>query len=169
MPTLAINDKNSTVKFALKRFGVDWLTGGFQSFTGMAEMDADNPESSSTKATIYTRTIFSGDEKRDTHLKSPDFFSIEKYPEATFESTEIKKDGDGKLQVTGELTIRDKTNTVVLTVEYQSDAGNVSYSAKTTISRQEFGLNWDTPGGDGASASAPDVEITVTGKNLKYS
>lgn len=180
MATWTIDNTYSSLQFSLKRFGVDWIKGGFRNFSGTVTFDPDRPEEASVEAIIEAKSIFSGDEKLDAHLQSGDFFDVENHPEVTFKSTEIKKDDENTFSVTGELTIRDITKPVTLSVQYHGEReipgpdneGTVTrtgFTAKTIINRQSFGMSWDTPGGNGAATTGGDVEITINAEALKDS
>jgi len=144
-----IDTAHSVVEFSVKHLVVATAKGRFEKVSGQADFDEANPANSWVEATIDASSINTGDANRDGHLKSPDFFEIEKYPTLTFKSTKVEKDGD-EYKVTGNLTIRDVTKEVTLQVEYNGQTTNpfssnthAGFSARTSINRKEFGLNWN--------------------------
>jgi polyisoprenoid-binding protein YceI len=110
-------DKNhAEIIFAIKHMGVSTVRGSISGITGDVVWDGKNPATASVNATIDANTLTTNNEARDKHLKSPDFFNVEKFPTLTFKSTGIQR-VHGKLQVTGELTLTGITKSVTLDVE----------------------------------------------------
>lgn len=146
--TWEIDASHSTVGFAAKHAVVATTRGSFTSFTGGATIDAANPEKSSAWVDIDASSITTGNEQRDGHLKSPDFFDIENHPTITFRSTAAKLDGD-ELVTTGDLTINGKAVPVEVVWEFggiaQDPWGNTKagFEGKAAISRKEWGLTWN--------------------------
>ena len=131
-------------------------------------MDDSDLAKSSVEASIDVASIQTQDEQRDGHLKSADFFDVEKYPSMTFRSTSIKVTGPAEGTVTGDLTIRDVTKPVTFHVEgptapAKDPWGNerVGVSATTKISRKEFGLTWNTLLETGGAMVGDEVSITL--------
>jgi len=120
------------------------------------------------EATIDVTTIDTGVEGRDKDLKSDSFFEVEKYPTATFKSTRVEKAGDGRLKVTGDLTMKGVTKPVVLDVDGPSPSitdpwGNVKAGASitTTINRQDFGITWNKTLEGGGAVVSDEVQVTI--------
>jgi polyisoprenoid-binding protein YceI len=140
---------HSGINFSIRHMVVSKVRGRFAKFTGSVEIDDADLTRSTVEATIDVSSIDTGVAQRDEHLRSPDFFDVGKYPELRFKSTRIEKTGDDRYRVTGELTIRDVTREVALEVEYGGRAkdpwGNerAGFTAKTTIDRKDFGLQWN--------------------------
>jgi polyisoprenoid-binding protein YceI len=110
-------DKNHTqITFAIRHMGVSTVRGSLSGVTGNVVWDGKNPATASVDATIDATTLTTNNEARDKHLKSPDFFNVEKFPTLTFKSTGIQR-VHGKLQVTGDLTLTGITKPVTLDVE----------------------------------------------------
>lgn len=147
--TLKIDPSHSTVEFAVRHLMISTVKGRFTNVEGTVVYDEANPANSTVEATVHLDSIHTSEEKRDTHLRSGDFFEIDKYPTATFKSTKVEKVSDDQFKVSGDLTIRDATQPVVLnaTVEgtIRDPWGNQKYgvSATTTLNRKDFGLNWN--------------------------
>jgi polyisoprenoid-binding protein YceI len=104
------------VNFAIKHLQVSTVRGSISGITGNVNWDEKDPSKSSVEATINTTTLTTNNEKRDAHLKSPDFFNVEKFPTMTFKSTAVTG-APGKLQVVGDLTLAGVTKSVTLDVD----------------------------------------------------
>jgi polyisoprenoid-binding protein YceI len=111
-----IDPNHSQVNFQIRHMGVSNVRGSISGITGTVVWDAKEPSKSSVEATITTKTVTTNNEKRDAHLKSPDFFNIEKFPTMTFKSTSVTSE-NGKLQVVGDLTLGGVTKSVTLDVD----------------------------------------------------
>jgi polyisoprenoid-binding protein YceI len=149
LATYQIDPSHSSVSFSIKHMMIAKVHGGFEKMSGTLAYDATNPLKSSLEATIEAASINTREPQRDAHLKSPDFFDVEKYPTLLFKSKRIEKSEDG-LTVLGELTIHGVTQDVSLAVEGPSEEmtdpwGNVKIgaSATTKIKRKDFGLTWN--------------------------
>src|SRR5262245_21041761 len=112
--TWKLDTNNTTVEFSVKKFMVTNVKGRFAQFSGTISVDEASPEDSSVDVRIDVASVDTRDEKRDTHLKSADFFDVDTYPTITFQSTRVERGGDEQFRVTGNLTIRDTTREVVL-------------------------------------------------------
>ncbi len=135
--------------FTIRHLVISNVRGEFGKTTGTLKLDEKDVTKSTVEATIETATIDTRVPDRDTHLKSADFFDVAKYPTITFKSTKVEKAGEGKLKVTGNLTIKDVTKPVVLevsgpTAEIKDPWGKTrrGLSATTKINRRDFGLTW---------------------------
>jgi len=141
--------------------------GRFGRLTGLVELDDRDPTRSSVELTIETDSIDTREERRDAHLRSPDFFEVEKYPVITFASTAISGDLAGNFAVTGDLTMRDVTRPITLQVTSEGQGndpwGNVraGYSAKGRLRRSDFGLSWNQLIEAGGVAVGDDVSISI--------
>ena len=143
--TYKIDSTHSTIQFSLRHL-VSKYTGSFSTVSGNLTVDRDNLEKSSVEATIDVGSINTSDEKRNGHIKSPDFFDFAKFPSMTFKSTAWKKTGFDTFDVTGNLTIKDVTKPVVLKAKLLG-LGDGMGGAKLTgwevtgaIKKSEFGL-----------------------------
>jgi polyisoprenoid-binding protein YceI len=115
--TWAIDRVHSTAQFKVKHMMISNVLGEFTSITGVLERDENDVTKSKIRASIDADTINTREPQRDAHLKSADFFHVEKHPALTFDSTVISKNADGELKVSGDLTIRGVTRNVVFDVE----------------------------------------------------
>jgi polyisoprenoid-binding protein YceI len=148
--TYKIDPAHSTAQFVARHMMITNVRGGFSGVQGTAVYDAENPTASSIEVVIDANMINTLEAARDTHLKSADFLDVEKYPTITFKSSSITPEGDGELNLKGDLTIHGVTKPVVLKVEVPSAEtkdpfGNarIGASATTKIKRSDFGLTWN--------------------------
>lgn len=105
---------HASINFKVKHLGYSWLTGRFNTFSGNFSYDPANVEASSISVDIDTNSIDSNHAKRDKHLRSADFLEVDKYPEATFVSTEFKVTGEGEMMVYGDFTLRGVTKRIAI-------------------------------------------------------
>jgi polyisoprenoid-binding protein YceI len=112
----AIDTNHSQVNFQIRHMGVSNVRGSISGVTGTVVWDDKDPSKSSVEATIDAKTLSTNNDARDKHLKSPDFFNVEKFPTLTFKSTSVSG-ASGKLQVTGDLTLGGVTKSVTLDVD----------------------------------------------------
>jgi polyisoprenoid-binding protein YceI len=161
--TYDLDLSHSTVGFQVRHLMISKVRGHFGAFGGAFEV-AERPEDSSVEVTIESGSINTNDEQRDGHLRSPDFFDTEQYPALTFKSTGVEAIKGGDWKVTGDLTIRDITRSVVLDVEFegaQTDpwgGTRLGFSASTEIDREDWGLSWN---------QALETGGVVVGKKIK--
>ncbi len=145
--THEIDPVHSSVAFRIKHL-FTFVPGRFVEFSGALTLDADKPENSSVKVTIPVASISTANDKRDEHLRSPDFFDAEKFKEITFESKSVKKTGEKTADVTGDLTLHGVTKEVVLKAEFLGQGPGMQgetrsgWHGTTTIKRSDFGINF---------------------------
>jgi polyisoprenoid-binding protein YceI len=168
MNNYTIDPAHSTADFKVRHLMVSNVRGEFSGVSGTVTVDPANPANSSINARIDANTIQTRDAQRDAHLKSADFFDVEKFPEITFVSKSVSKLGDDEYKVTGDLTIHGVTKEVVLDVEGPTSEvkdpwGNVKIgaSAKTKINRKDFGLIWNATLETGGMLVGEDVSIQL--------
>ena len=143
-----LDASHSRLGFNARHAMVTKVRGQFHEFEGTAHIDTANPASSSVELTIKPESISTGAPDRDNHLRSADFFEVEKYPTWTFKSTEVTRDGQD-WTVTGDLTIKDVTRPVTIEFEETGSAvdpfGNVrvGFEGSTTVNRKDWGLTWN--------------------------
>jgi polyisoprenoid-binding protein YceI len=167
MSTYQIDPSHSTANFSIKHMMIAKVHGGFEKMSGTLTYDAANPSKSSVQVAIETGSINTRESQRDAHLRSPDFFDVEKYPTITFKSTRVEGSG-GELKVVGDLTIHGVTQQVTLDVEGPSDEmkdpwGNtkIGASGTTKIKRKDFGLTWNAALEAGGFLVGDDVTINL--------
>ena len=163
--TWNIDPAHTVAKFKVKHMMISNVKGSFPKVTGVLTLDESDSTKSNVEATIDVSSIETRDAQRDGHLKSADFFDVEKYPTMTFKS--FKVDPVAGI-VEGELTIKGVTKTVAFQVEGPTAPatdpwGNsrVAVSATTKISRKEFGLVWNAALETGGVLVGDDVTITL--------
>jgi len=147
----AIDPTHSRIGFSARHAMVTKVRGAFNEFSGSGHFDAANPANSSLELSLVTASIDTGNTDRDGHLQSADFFDVEKFPAITFRSTSVSQSGDNTYSVTGDLTIRDKSNPVTFELEYTGAAkdpfGNerIGFEGATTVNRKDWDLTWNSP------------------------
>jgi polyisoprenoid-binding protein YceI len=144
--TYVIDPVHSSVAFTVRHF-LTKVPGRFTKFSGTITVDRDNLENSSVNATIDVGSVDTDNDKRNAHLKSPDFFDAAKFTTITFTSKSWKKTGEGTFDVTGDLTIHGVTKEVVLKVDLlgfgpgMMGAQLSGWDASVTLNREDFGVN----------------------------
>ena len=147
--TYNIDPDHSTVGFSIKHLGISTVHGRFAKFKGAITVSQSDPTTARAEATIEAASIDTGVEARDKHLRSPDFFDVEKYPSLKFVSTKISPMKDNKFTMTGDLTMHGVTKPVTLDVVFEGSAqdpwGNVrgAFSATGVLNRKDFGITWN--------------------------
>lgn len=169
--TWSIDPSHTEAAFSVRHAGISKVRGGFADVTGTVVV-GDTLEGSSVTATMPTRTISTGDAKRDEHLRSADFFDVDTYPELTFASTAVRATGDG-YEIDGDLSLHGVTKPVTLTTDFNGTAtdpfGNarVGFSATTQISRKDFGLTWNAALETGGVLVGDKISITLDVSAIK--
>jgi len=165
--TWTIDTAHSQAAFAVKHMMVSTVRGSFGKTEGTIEYDGKNVASIKAEATIDTTTITTNNEKRDTHLKSADFFDVAKFPTITFKSKKAEAAGAGKFKLTGDLTLRGVTKEVTLDVEGPSQPliaqgrARVGATATLKINRQDYGVSWSRAVDGGGVVVGDEVAITL--------
>jgi polyisoprenoid-binding protein YceI len=167
-PELIISIKNhSFISFRAKHMGLSEVPGFFRDFKGAVNYDADDVTKSSVEFTAQAKSIDTGVAPRDNHLRTPDFFDVEKFPEVTFKSTKVEKKGKN-LIVTGDFTMKGVTKSISIPFQIAGwlpaddrSGGKMGIAAETTINRRDFGVNWGTTLPSGVAAVADDVKIVL--------
>lgn len=148
--TWTIDPAHSVAEFAVKHMMVSTFKGHFRSLEGTVYLDEETPANSSVTASVDVAGVDTQTPDRDAHLRSDDFFNAEQYPKMTFRSTRVEQVDEDNWKVAGDLTIRDVTKEVVLDTEYEGRIldpwGNerIGFTARTELSRKEFGVRWNT-------------------------
>lgn len=146
--TWEIDPSHSMVGFSVRHLMVAKVRGRFGSFAGSFEV-GNEPANSSTTVTIDAASIETRDEKRDAHLRSPDFFDVQSHPTLSFRSTGFRQTGPTTFELPGELMIRGVSRPVTLAVEYQGTTldpwggTRAGFTATTSIDREDWGLTWN--------------------------
>ena len=167
MANWSFDPSHSSIGFTVRHLMISKVRGHFGTWSGTFDYDAEDPTRSRLDVRIDAASIATRDDKRDAHLRSPDFFDVEKYPELTFASTRIERDGGDDYVVTGDLTIHGVTRSVQLKVEGLGRTRDpwggerVGFSASTTINRKDFGLHWNVALETGGVLVGEKVEIGI--------
>ena len=150
--TWQLDPTHSSVEFAVKHMMMTTVRGRFKDLAATLRGDRDHPDDAGVEATLKAASIDTGVADRDAHLRGPDFFDAERFPDITFRSTRIEnpptKDGD-KFRVTGDLVMRGTAMEVVLDCEYLGRGTDpwgktrAGFSFRTEIDRREWGLKWN--------------------------
>jgi len=169
-----IDSGHSRVGFGVKHMMVSTVRGTFSRFTGAVTVDDADASKSKMHVDIEAASISTDNAKRDEHLKSPDFFDVAKYPKIVFDSTKVEKNGANSFLVTGNLTIKNVTKSVVLTVtgltaEVKDPWGGVRRAAQasTKINRKDFGMTWNKAIESGGVLVSDDVQLDLEVELLK--
>lgn len=163
--TWDIDPVHSDVSFTVRHMMVSKVRGRFGTFTGEIVTGEEATDSSVTAA-IDANSIDTGNEQRDGHIRSADFFDVENHPQWTYRSTGVRVDG-GDLVVDGELTIKGVTRPVPLTLEANGfgpdpyGGTRAGFSATTTINRNDFGVDISMPLDGGGVVVSEKVQITL--------
>jgi polyisoprenoid-binding protein YceI len=166
--TWSIDPVHSVAEFKVKHMMISNVKGQFTALTGTMVLDEASPTNSRVEASIDAASINTRDAQRDAHLKSADFFDVEKFPSLTFKSTHVSRTADGDLSVAGELTIHGVSREVVFAVEGPTPPakdpwGNtrVGLSATMKINRKDFGLTWNAALETGGILVGDEVTVTL--------
>jgi polyisoprenoid-binding protein YceI len=149
------------------------VRGEFQDFIIHLDLDEEHPEAATVEALVKTASVNTRDVLRDGHLRSPDFFKSDEYPEMMFKSTRVERTGKTEAKLHGNLTIRDVTKPVVLDVTYLGSSNspfgttNAGFEASTKINREDWGLTWNAAVEAGGWLVGKDISINIEAKFTK--
>ena len=169
-----IDPAHTVAEFKVKHMMISNVKGQFAKVTGTLTLDESDVTKSHVDTVIEVASIETRDAQRDAHLKSADFFDVEKFPTLSFKSTRITAAGDGELAVEGDLTIHGITRKVTFSVEGPTPPakdpwGNtrIAVSATTKINRKDFGLTWNAALETGGILVGDEVTITLDAEFVK--
>ena len=167
----AVDPNHSEVSFHIRHM-VSQVRGRFNEFSGTVQLDPKNLPSSSVEFHIKAASIDTGVADRDKHLRSADFFDVEKYPEITFKSESIQPAGKDKYNVTGTLTMHGVSKKVTLPVTYggQVKVGGstrAGFQTETTLDRKDYGIIWNKALDAGGAMLGDDVSVSINLEALK--
>ncbi|MFT8395004.1 YceI family protein [Propionibacterium sp.] len=140
---------HSSLEFVARHAMITKVRGTFDDFTATAHIDGANPAESSVDVEIKADSIDTRSDDRDAHLKSADFFDVEKYPTLKFVSTKVTVTATNEIEITGDFTIKDVTRSLSIPFEFTGSAtdpfGNerVGFTGEVDINRKDFGLTWN--------------------------
>jgi polyisoprenoid-binding protein YceI len=172
--TWKLDPAHSSAEFKVRHMMISNVKGNFSGLTGDLTEHTVDSSLSFIEAAVPLATVSTCDPQRDAHLKSADFFDIEKFPQMTFKSTRVEKKGDESYSVTGDLTIHGVTKPVTFAVEGPTAPGKdpwgntrIGLSATTKINRKDFGLNWNAALETGGFLVGDEVNITIEAQFIK--
>jgi polyisoprenoid-binding protein YceI len=166
----SVDPKHSSVGFAVRHMGIATVRGAFKDFTGTLDATGETPVLSGS---VAVSSIDTGDEARDGHLQAPDFFDVQNYPQITFSSNTGEQLSDGRVRLTGEITIRGITKPIELIGQLAENGadpwGNerVGLELEGAIDRREFGLKWNQTLPNGNLLVANEVKLLVSVSAVK--
>ncbi|MFB3827667.1 MAG: YceI family protein [Bryobacteraceae bacterium] len=163
-----LDPAHSVAEFKVRHMMISNVKGRFTGISGVLHLDEAAVENSRVEASIDAASLGTGDARRDAHLRSADFFDVEKFPALTFRSTGVTRKAGGELALAGELTIHGVTREVTLAVEGPTAPARdpwgmtrIGVSARTTIHRKDFGLSWNATLETGGILVGEEVAITL--------
>jgi polyisoprenoid-binding protein YceI len=162
-----LDPAHTAVEFAVRHLMIATVRGRFTQFRGEARLDPADPTGAELRVTIDAASITTGNADRDAHLRSPDFFDVERFPTLTFQSRRVERVRDGRFRLVGDLTIRDVTREVALEVRPEGQGRDpwgterLGYRAETQINRPDFGLTWNQALEAGGVLVSDEVRITL--------
>jgi polyisoprenoid-binding protein YceI len=162
-----LDNAHTQIMFKVKHLGLTTVTGTFREFSGSFDLDPSNPASLKATATIKTASIDTGHDGRDDHLRSPDFFDAETYPEIRFVSTTVEQLGGNRLRLHGDLTMRGVTKSIALEGEFNGAAkgpggeDRAGFTASGSINRKDFGVSWNRVLDTGGLVVSEEVTIVL--------
>lgn len=165
--TWAIDPTHSEIGFKVKHMMFTNVSGKFNVFEADIQNEEENFETSAIHFTSEVNSINTGNDDRDNHLRSADFFDVENFGKLTFKSTNIKKVNEGEYKISGDLTIKDVTKNITLDAEYsglmKDPWGNtkIGLSLNGKINRKEFGLTWNAALETGGVLVGEDIKLNA--------
>ena len=167
LQTFTVDSAHSRAGFTVRHMGFSKVRGRFEQFEATLHVDPSDLTTLEAEATIQTKSVNTGDPKRDEHLRSADFFEAETYPTLTFKSTGVRNVNGRRFTLVGDLTMHGVTKEVELAAEYLGEGTDpwggtrVAFEAVTTVNRKEFGLNWNAVLEAGGLLVSEEVEIQL--------
>jgi polyisoprenoid-binding protein YceI len=160
-----IDLSHSAVSFRVRHLGISWVNGRFTAWQGALIYDPADPTASSVTATIATNSVNTQNERRDADIRSGNYLAVDSFPEMKFVSRRVEKVDDTHLKITGDLTIRGVTRSVVLDTEMLGmlpgqRSRRVAFTATTVIDRNNFGVSFNRLM-EGAAIVGAEVQITI--------
>lgn len=171
----SVDKSHSKVGFSVSHMVITDVDGFFKDYDAKVTTNGDDFSTANIEFTVNTASIFTDNEGRDKHLRSDDFFNAEKFPKMTFKGKSMRKVGDNKFKLVGDLTIRDVTKQVELDVRYNGMVkdpwGNTKAGFKVTgeINRFDYNLKWNTAIETGALVVGREVELVIDLQLVKKS
>lgn len=165
--TWKMDKPHTSIGFTVSHLVIAKVRGTFEDFDGVIQFDGKNVENGSVDITIQMASVDTENEKRDNHLKSPDFFDVESYPVMTFKSKKVVKGKGSDFQIIGDLTLRGVTKEVILDavlngiINDPMIGNRAGFSATGVINRQDFGVKWNRALESGDFLVGDQVAISI--------
>lgn len=162
-----LDKAHSSINFSVRHMMISTVRGRFEEFDGTFDLNEADPTQSKIEVVIQAASINTKEAQRDGHLRSADFFDVEKYPTITFKSKRIEKVDSEHARLIGNLTIKDVTKEVALNVEYagqgKSPWGTIvaGFTAQTKINRKDWGLAWNVALETGGVLVSDEISINI--------
>jgi len=166
--TYTVDKAHSEVMFSVRHLGVSKVSGRFNDVSGTIDGDPKKPDTAKVDFVIKTTSIDTNQEGRDKHLRSPDFFDVEKFPEITFKSSKIAAKGAGKFDVSGTLTMHGVSKEVTLPVTMAGPIPDgrggqkVGFETATVLNRKDYGISWNKVLDTGGVAVSDEVQVSIS-------
>ncbi len=160
--TYNLDTAHSMIIFRAKHMGVSYNYGRFNEFSGKITVDENDASKNTVELEVKAASVDTGNEKRDQHLRSPDFLDAKQFPVLTFKSTDVKKVDEETLEIIGDLELHGVKKSVTITVEITGKAEGrqgeslIGFESTFTIKRSEFGMNY------GMGAVSDEIRVTVS-------
>ena len=163
--TFVVDKVHSEASFQIRHF-VSKVRGRFTDFSGTIQVDKANPEKSSVAYTLKTASIDTDDERRDGHLRSPDFFDAEKFPEISFKSSKVVAKGQDRYDVTGTFTMHGVSKEITVPVAFLGFAKTqrgekAGFEVNTTVNRKDYGITWNQAMDAGSFVLGDEVTVSI--------
>ena len=165
--TYQIDKAHSEATFQVRHL-LSKVRGRFSDFAGTIQFDEAYPAGSAVEFTIQASSIDTAEADRDKHLRSGDFFDVERFPTLTFKSESVKAHGGGHFDVAGTLTIRGTSKAITIPVTYLGTARDpwgrerAAFEAEVTLNRKDFGLNWNAALETGGFLVGDEVRVSLS-------
>jgi len=163
----SVDPVHSEVSFRIRHF-VSRVRGQFRDFSGTIVKDDENPAATKVEFVIQATSIDTDHDRRDNHLRSADFFDVEKFPTITFTSTAVERVAESEYRVTGHLTMHGITKALTLPVRFEGELPDgqggfrAAFSTEQRLDRKEFGIVWNRVLDQGGRMLGDDVEIEIS-------
>ncbi|MFQ3611884.1 MAG: YceI family protein [Fimbriimonadales bacterium] len=167
--TYRIDPVHTFVVFRVKHMNTGFAYGRFNTISGTLVVDERNPGNSSIEFEIDASSVDTGNNDRDNHLRSPDFFNARQFPKITFKSTRVRRINDNTVEVTGNLTLRGQTRPLTTRVTFTGKGRNqrgqelIGFETTFTIRRSQFGMTYGLQG----NGLADEVRVTVSVEGIR--
>lgn len=166
--TYEIDAGHTTIGFEVKHLGISNVVGRFGEFEGTINLSSDKPEATTAEVSVNAASVYTGLEKRDDHLRNPDFFNATEFAKVTFKSTGVKNATDKGFDLTGDLTMLGVTKPVTLTVSGVTDEIDDPWggkrrgaSATATFKRSDFGMSYGIDNGAVGDEVTVEIELEL--------